>query len=264
MFWSSFSASVALVAVSFLLSTRTMTFGFPTGAGGCGGNGSVGGPHLTASSIITGTLNAYGLRVQIFPEDTSLLKEDPRTFFSNGTDKNVLADRPYRIQLAATAQDNQFRGFLFRLSSTTKDTAGSLTIPDIVPTRQQPEIQVAQTCQALGIAGLTHTSNSLKSQVDVTLQLNNTVGQQPLVLEITAVIQNRVVNGTSVSQYYWDAYTIHVVSNASNLGTSSSGVASAASGTPAGTTTASAAAPAKLWLTMTVFATVMTGIKLLL
>ncbi|GKY99656.1 hypothetical protein MPSEU_000919600 [Mayamaea pseudoterrestris] len=204
-----------LATLFIVILLESFIVAYPIGAGGCGGSGSVGGIHLTADSITTGQLEDYGIKVIIAPEDDSLLDEDPEVQLSNGYVKNILVGRPYYIQMTAASANKAFRGFLFRITSSLVDTDGSFTVPNSLSATDQAQEQIAQVCSDIGIGGLTHTNNTLKETAAATLLLDDE--GRDIYMEITAVIMNRQENGVTMSEYYWNSYTINVVTNSSEL-----------------------------------------------
>lgn len=207
------SISTVFVIVSAYLAKSS--FSLPTGAGGCEGSGSVDGGHVTVNNLTTGHLMDYGLQVFIRPQDESLTGEDPEVELVNGYERNILLQRPYQIRLTAASEEKGFRGFLFRITSPFLDTDGYFYLAEDLTDSERSERQLSQVCNDLGIGGVTHTNNTLKAQTDAILRLDEE--GRDFFMEVTAVIQNREENGTFRSQYYWDSYTFHVVTNSSEL-----------------------------------------------
>ena len=167
----------------------------PTGASGCEGDGpAVGGPHL--DNAVSGSLEDFGLKVSV----GDVVLETSGTL-------SIPADADNFVYLYAEEADaaKEYRGFLFRLSNPSGDsTLGFLTIPESII----DEAQVAAVCTDLNVAGITHINNDLKS--NMVIQLNVPDKMDGLVLDITAVIINRLVNETWVSEYYSSQYTVNV------------------------------------------------------
>ncbi|GKY99602.1 hypothetical protein MPSEU_000914500 [Mayamaea pseudoterrestris] len=168
----------------------------PTGASGCDGNGpAVGGPHLD-NDPTTGSLEGFGLKVSL--ESDVLQTSGALT---------IPANRDHLLYLYTEQVDgsNEFRGFLFRLANTNgESTLGYLTIPESI----LDEAQVADTCTDLNITGITHVNNDLKSNIAINLNIPEKTNG--LLLDVTAVIMNRLVNNTWTSEYYSSQYQINV------------------------------------------------------
>ena len=153
-------------------------------------------------NIMTGSLEDFGLKVSI--EDYVLLPSGSTT---------IPANSDTMLQLHADAGDSKgFRGFLIRLSDPLgESTVGFLTIPDSA----KDHAQIAAVCTDLSVAGVTQVSNELHATME--FGLNVPVTTEGLVLEVTAVILNRMVNNTWVSEYYTSHYKL--TGNADEAGT---------------------------------------------
>lgn len=189
--------SFQLLAFTLLLANSSAA---PTGAGGCGGDGpAVGGPHLDENAI-TGSLEDFGLRISVNSDELE----------SSGT-ISVPANSENMISLFAEAPEagSEYRGFLFRLSH--PDGVSTLDLLDI-PESSADEAQVAAVCTDIDVAGITHVNNEPKTSMSVTMNVPEAT--DGLVLDVTAVIWNRLVNETFVSEYYYSQYQINVEASA--------------------------------------------------
>ena len=165
---------------------------YPTGAGGCGGGAAaVGGPHLGATSAITGSIEDFGA-ILYFGAVDKLVAGETTNFTSNSEHTLIITS------------DRSFRGVLFRLTSadTSFDTRGSLTVSPDLPVLEQ----ISQVCFDEGIAGVTHLNNTDKTVTQAVIWTKQPVDS--LLLEITLVVSNRIINGIFVSEYYYSSYRL--------------------------------------------------------
>jgi hypothetical protein len=167
-------------AILGILSVSAM----PTGAAGCGGNGpAVGGPHLQGNLTKNGTLEHLFLSVTV--DESNLTSIKPINVAAN------LAHTLYLLSADTTNPNYDYRGFLFRLSHPTVNTLGMLQVDSSV----QDQAQIATVCTDIKVAGVTHTNNQFKQAIPVTLFVTKPV--QGLVLDVTVVRENRIVNKTT-------------------------------------------------------------------
>jgi hypothetical protein len=138
-----------------ILSNLKSVSSFPTGAGTCESGPAV----LSPTSFH-------------LPEDGkgTLLDGGYSTSFENGV-----------YTLTATGSGNYFRGFVFRLSSNDTSTAGAFQVRSLHSNITQlmestgeglGSFGVPATCD-VDVAGITHTENSNKTEVSVSMQLKD-------------------------------------------------------------------------------------------
>jgi hypothetical protein len=167
---------------------------YPTGTGGCDGvQGSVGAPHLNATTIITGSIEQFGATVYFGAVDTLTV----------GQVTNFTINEAHTMVVSST---KTFRGLLFRLTSDgdpTFDPRGALTVSPDLPILEQ----ISQVCFDIGIAGVTQLNNTDITSTEAVVNTNQVV--QGLTLEITLVVSNRIINGVFVSEYYWSSYQLN-------------------------------------------------------
>ncbi|GKZ00230.1 hypothetical protein MPSEU_000975900 [Mayamaea pseudoterrestris] len=184
--------SQAAIVLFLLIPQKSSAY--PTGAGGCAGGGSVGGPHLNSTSIVTGSLNDFGAVIYFGAVDKLVV----------GQVTNFTIDEEHTMVITS---DKTFRGLLFRLTSdgdANFDPRGALTVSPDLPVLEQ----ISQVCFDEGIAGVTHLNNTDKTITEAVLKTNQVV--EGLTLEITLVVSNRIMdNGTFVSEYYWSSYQLN-------------------------------------------------------
>ena len=193
---------VAVISLSLVLPTAATPFG----AGSCTGiEGSLGGAHLAANAtILAGTLDDLNATVALGPTDY-LEVGKPYDF--------MVGERLTLVLSVDTFVEGQeeFRGFLFRLSGATEDvdTKGALTVSSDLPVLEQ----ISNLCLDLDLSGITHLDNNLKSQVEAVLFMSEP--QANLTLQVTAVVQNRLVDDGNVtefiSEYYYDEFMLNAV-----------------------------------------------------
>ncbi|CAB9503685.1 expressed unknown protein [Seminavis robusta] len=178
--------SILLRSTLLLLACSSVSAS-PTGASACpGGEAAVGGTHLTAADLKTGTLeeSPQGLKVQLNGAD--LVPGIPGIFFGG---------EEATISLTGTAD---FKGFLLRLDGAVFDAADVTYGFD---PSEEDEIQQAAVCTG-GAEGWTHTNNSPKSTVSVSITLG--AARSDLRLDVTVVISN----SAGVSEYYYTGYDL--------------------------------------------------------
>jgi hypothetical protein len=172
-----------------LLSSFSVT-AFPNGAGSCPPDkAAVGGIHLEASSVTTGSLRDNRLIIEINGRE---LSTNSTLTLKSGVDHNWIL---------VSNSGAGFRGFLIRLDARTRgvDTTVALSSAN-------GNVQEAFTAciEVEGVGGLTHTDNALKTSVVGTLRLDEEASD--LQLDVTVVMENR--NGNSV--YYYSAYQLNI------------------------------------------------------
>jgi len=182
--------------------------------GGCSGSaGSVGGAHLAPpvdpNSVESSTLASKSLFVAYDTpgEDGSGASTDTLV---PGSTTTLRTFTPYTWYLTSVGETVAFKGFLFRLEDadtfgTAVDAAAAsaLSVDPIFGA----ESQVSQICTAIGVGGVTHTSNVEKT---VAVAIVEAVEPGTYELQVTAVFDNGVddVTGTWVSEWAFDNYTL--------------------------------------------------------
>jgi hypothetical protein len=179
--WHVLQLLLLLLTTSFLLPAPVV--GFPSGAGGCvTGEPSVSGPHVPST---TGDLTLAGNDIEVSVDGTVL---DPSTPLA------IAAGEEHVITISATGA-TPFRGYLLALS-----TASGLDLSAALVPQNDTIGQTATACTA-PLFGVTHTSNSDKTQVSAFFSLD---GEAELVLDVTVVI----LNSGGVSQYGYAGYQL--------------------------------------------------------
>jgi hypothetical protein len=167
-----------------LLGSSPFVESYPSGAGGCDGNGpAVGGDHLE-NPVTTGTLADGGLTLVMNGET---ITEGPIT---------VSLQTLYTFVIEGTAD---YAGILFRLApdgSMVDDTTGYLQ-----PAPDQDQTQAAENVCANPVQGVTHTSADLKNDLAAIMEVDVAASY---VLDITVVVENDSDN----SEYYHSQYQI--------------------------------------------------------
>lgn len=179
----------AFLLVSLIFNDTTV-LATPTGAGGCAGQGSVGGTHL-GGTVITGSIADFGAIINFGAVEQ--LQVGVITNFTVNNFHTIVITHP---------QGRTFRGVLFRLTSDEYDTRGALTVSRDLPILEQ----ISQVCFDEGIGGVTHLDNTDKSHVEAVLRTNEVVSA--LTLEITVVVSNRIIDGQFISEYYWSSFQL--------------------------------------------------------
>jgi len=177
---------------------------YPAGAGGCSGErGSVGGVHLSppqGGEVDEEPLADHSLVVEYGPFDnldSSTLGADSVTTLSTGNVYNLY------LQGDGISDADVFKGFLFRLA----DSAGgdASTFLSVAPGSEAVS-QVAGVCTILGIGGVTHTSNSEKTDAIARMEVT-TPGSYNL--QVTAVFENgREDGGVWESSWAYGSYDL--------------------------------------------------------
>lgn len=177
-----------LVALLVLVSSLDFSTALSSGAAQCvEGAVSVGSPHMVDGAI-TGSLADGGLELAI---DGAVL--DPATPLTAGMD--------IPIAVRSTDGASTFRGALIRLNSLSDDSAFDVD--------DSGDVQLSSFCVSPA-AGVTHTSNSDKTQLGGTLMLSETA-TGPILVDVTVVVSS---NSNDGSVYYYSAYTLDVAAAA--------------------------------------------------
>ena len=194
--------SLSLLLLSAIATTTTQVFALPGGAGSCIGNGpAVGGLHLAADTIITGTLEEGNLTVLVNDIADGALE----TSFLASTEEEISVRLSTTTDSDSQQQPFQFKGFLIRLGAASNgDTI------DYTSAMEAPEgddsIQLSDLCDPENAAGLTHTSRDLKSEVTGTIILPAMTSDRRVMLDVTVVYSN----ADGVSEYYHSGYMLRV------------------------------------------------------
>lgn len=170
-----------------LLFFSAVTEARSTGAFGCVGNqASVGGSHTAGDSVTTGTLEENGLRLSL------------NGYVVNPDIENILLQKNslYDISVSSADDSRTFRGFLFRVESTTSNLFELTTKDD--------NGKIADVCEADDIAGVTHTDATDKSVTTAALTI---LEAGELLLDVTVVQSNRAPEG---SVYFYTQYRLQV------------------------------------------------------
>lgn len=218
---------------------------FPDGAGGCSGDGAVGGLHLSPpisnNNVIQRSFQDLNLTVQV-----SYGVETPR-ILKPGDTFPLVKGRPYTLVLGPTAGAKtwaSFRGFLFNVRCGQTDTTDFMDVVGGTPS------QLADACLVLDQGGVTHINNDLKNKSGASLTImNNGNSNGQCGLQVNVVILNRLGtdpldNAEPVWNSVWGYanYTINVQKSAST-----------GSGTPEADTSAG-------WTLVSTAAGVLTGV----
>jgi len=177
---------------------------FPSGAGGCGGGrAAVGGSHLTADATRSGSLADGGIVLMIDGNVVDPRMPIPVPIGVEGVTWSLSTAANSAAAAAATESvRDYFRGFLLRLESS-NDLGESLAVDD------ETLGGVAEVCpDVLGSA--THKDSSEKSQVAGTIFLQE-VSEGEIYLDVTVVVENRIVDGQRRSAYFFDSFTVETV-----------------------------------------------------
>lgn len=170
------------VLLSATLVLVQQALAFPNAPGGCG-IPPVGGPHLTAPTVISNTLEDAGITVSI--DGVAL---------SPGASFQITADTEATIVVAAE-EGLTYRGILIRIErSDGQDASGTLMSGDLTD---------AVACVA-PVTGVGHSDRSDKSTSTATLRIADIVDAT---LHVTTVFSNR----DGVSSYASSGYSLNVV-----------------------------------------------------
>jgi hypothetical protein len=172
--------NMKLLIISFLFTQyiydgNNSAQAFSTGAGGCDTGGAVGGPHLVSPT--TGPLSTGSFQV-LLDGTTPLLPDTPTS---------ITASQLYTLSIVPSAGAT-FRGALFRVAGT-----GVTLLPGT-------NAQVAVACT--DVAGVTHTSNDLKTDFKATVQVDGTAST---IVDVTVVVAN---SATAGSTYYYSQFLL--------------------------------------------------------
>lgn len=176
---------------------------FSTGAGGCSNNGNGSVPDFNSHGRgrvrgSGGDLSLGGLTVSL-----STSKDEPGFVLNAQSTVTLQAGVEYYLSLSG----NGFRGFLKRLESIRgRDTREALAPID-------DKGQIANQCTVVQqVGGVTHmpraTSQEPLTSVTTSLLLED--NDSEMMLDITAVVYNRVVNGNQVSEFYWSRFFVTI------------------------------------------------------
>mmetsp|Transcript_40102 Transcript_40102/g.48872 ORF Transcript_40102/g.48872 Transcript_40102/m.48872 type:complete len:244 (-) Transcript_40102:207-938(-) len=185
-------------AICLLLLPLSDVSAFSAQAGSCKSGTAVSSSHMVDD---TGPLSKAGYQVVI---DEMLLSSD--------SSSNLTAGQDHSISLQADDTVDGFRGFLIRLSG----AQGEDVSPSFLISEGYDDVKMLSNCEET-VAGLSHTSNSLKKSVSSAFLAPCDVSQ--LLLEVTAVRENR---GGANDGWYYNSYTINVDGNCTSTNTTDS------------------------------------------
>jgi hypothetical protein len=175
------SLSLLIVPLSSFMFDDTTVHAFPSAAGSCATGIAVGGLHLTNPT--TGTL-AEGDFQFVLDQNTILIPNS-----------NVITIAPfqtYSLTVAPVPGSTAYlRGVLIRV-----DGPGTYTMDAGV------NAQVADTCVAMGVAGVTHTGASKKVELGASFSTESVGAYE---MEVSVVVTNSETFG---SIYYYDKFVL--------------------------------------------------------
>ena len=181
----------ALLLLFLLAASVSTVLGFPSQPGSCiGGQAAVGAPHLSASSVTTGTLMEGGLSISV---NGNTVPEGAAVTLPVGVE--------HIITLEVTGSNpgvTFFRGYLIRLGSTDISTVRALQPVD------RGDWPGSSLCFSQNAGHVGHLGNLEKTTASGAMMLSSPAADMPL--DVTVVVSNR--NG--VSEYYYANYTISV------------------------------------------------------
>jgi hypothetical protein len=160
---------------------------YPTGAGGCDGNGpAVGGVHLQRN----------GERGSLSEAHVSLTVDD--ILVDDAGNITISAGTSHTFVLSGVI--NPFKGYLFRLESTSDvDTTGAL-----LPVINDALSQVADVCVS-PVVGVTHTSDDFKTEAAAIIDIDQ---EASFILDLTVVTLYDQQDG---SDFYYSQFQVNVV-----------------------------------------------------
>jgi hypothetical protein len=189
----------ASLLASLLATTTNNVQAYPTGAGSClGGQAAVGGAHLDADTVNTGSLEDGGLQVMI--------NGSPITDMTT-----VNATETVDIELVSS--DKGFKGFLIRLGAGEEEgedqgvaRQAEVDFTSVLMADDEDEsVQEESThCPDENAGGLTHTSNDVKTTVSGMFEIPQPVAGG-VMMDVTVVMENG-----EVSEYYHTSYMLTV------------------------------------------------------
>lgn len=179
-----------LVLCINVLEKGVTTSAYPIAAGSCNSGGGVGFPHASEGG---GSLSDGSFSVSIDDDELAVDETLTITTYSDHT-------------LTITADDDEFKGFLFRLSS----SDGEVDLSDSIFLKGD-QSDLAQTfpnslnvdCPS-GVGGACHTSLGTMPSVSVTLSIEEDATD--LSLEVTVVTSNNLIQG--FDGWYYSSYSI--------------------------------------------------------
>lgn len=168
---------------------KSIADAFPTGAGGCSEGGpSVGGPHLTATSILKPSDLAAG-KFDLSVNGISMVDGIPPERFEADTD----------LTIEISSNLHSFKGALLRVHSET----GSLSF------EPGQNAGIAFACDIHdGVEGITHTNARDKETMNGILRVSN--GVERVKLDVTLVIASNEI----LSLFLYEGFDLHFTNTA--------------------------------------------------